>query len=43
MRMEAMMLVVSMLPSIGSTSGEETCWERANIRVVVLSRPIEPA
>jgi hypothetical protein len=41
--MEAMMLVVSTLPSIGSTRGEETCWERANIRVNVLSGPIDPA
>jgi hypothetical protein len=27
------MLVASILPSIGSTRGEEICWERANIRL----------
>jgi hypothetical protein len=31
--MEAMTLVVRMLPSIGSTRGEEICWERANTRL----------
>jgi hypothetical protein len=36
--MEAMTLVVRMLQSIGSTRGEEICWERANIRLTTCLR-----
>jgi hypothetical protein len=31
--MEAMTLVVRILPSIGSKRGEEISWERTNIRL----------